>query len=83
MLRPAGGLEDVRPCVDVLAGVYVAVPGRDFGGEREVRGDLPERDEGNPVHGGDDVVAPRLVEPVRPVRMSSGAPPDDRVGGVL
>ena len=83
MLRPAGGLEDMRPCVDVLAGVHVAVPGRNFGGEREVRADLPERDQRNPVHGGDDVVAPWLVEPVRPVSDESGAPPNDRVGGVL
>jgi len=83
VLRPAGGLEDVLPCVDVLAGVYVAVPGRNFGGEREVRADLPERDQRNPAHCRDDVVAPWLVEPVRPVSDESGAPPNDRVGGVL
>jgi hypothetical protein len=49
VLGPAGGLEDVRPCVDVLAGAYVAVPGRDFGGERKVGADLPERDQRNPA----------------------------------
>src|SRR4029077_16034011 len=62
--RDAGRLHDGVEAVDVLAGVLVAVPGRDAGGERQVGGDLPEGHEGQPEHAPEHVLARGLTDPV-------------------
>src|SRR6185312_8932206 len=78
----ASGPHDGVESVDVLAGVFVAVAVRDAGGERKVGGDLPEGHEGEPEHALEHVLSVLLGEPVRCVEDETGAPPDDRVGGV-
>src|SRR5205823_9825998 len=78
----AGGPHDGVEPVDVLAGVLVAVAGRDAGGERKVGGDLPEGYEGNPEDALEHVLAGRLADPVGVAEDQVRAPPDDRVGRV-
>ena len=74
----SGRLNDGIPSVDLFGRVLVAVASWDSGGEGEVRGDLPEGEEGHP-DGVEDIVSGWLVDPVRPVQNEIGAPLDDRV----
>src|ERR1700722_1343204 len=78
----AGGAHDGVPAVYVLGRIGVAVAGRGAGGEREVGGDLPEGDEGQPEHALEHVLAGRLADPVGLAEDQVRAPPDDRVGRV-
>src|SRR5277367_1795420 len=60
----AGGAHDGVPAGYILGRVCVAVAARDAGGEREVGGDLPEGNEGQPEHALEHVLAWRLADPV-------------------
>src|SRR5215469_581017 len=57
----------------------MAVAGRDAGRERQVGGDLPERDEWHPEHAPEHVLARSLADPVGLAEYEPRAPPDDRV----